>query len=87
MIRKSIGLALLGLAVGALILTVTMGSATATYDPFDPAPYYYALGLPSTGQSAVTPDNLMLRWLIPSLSGVGVAIVALVLVRLRLRHR
>lgn len=84
MIRKSIGLALLAIALGAFVSAMAAGSATAAFDPFSPVPYYpYAL-LPATGLSMPDDGGTIPAWLVPVLAGVGIgAIAGLVAIRLR----
>ena len=88
MIRKSVGLALLALAVLAFVLTSVTGSTTAAFDPFNPIPYYAYLIVPSTGQHVITSDGAGIpAWLIPTLVGAGGAAIAYAVLRLRSRHR
>ncbi len=85
MVRKSIGLALLALAVLAFVLTSVTGSTTAAFDPFHPVPYYIIV--PSTGQPDITPGGGGIpAWLIPTLAGAGGAAIAFAVLRLRSRQ-
>ena len=79
MTRRTIGLALLAVAVLAFILTSVTGSPTAAFEPFDPVPYYaYGLvTLPRTGQpGTLFGDEGVPAWLIPTLAGTGAVLIA-----------
>ncbi len=85
MIRKSIGLALLVVALLAFVLALAGGVATAGFDPFHALPYYPygngvggpTIGLPVTGLPPIPggPAGIP-AWIVPALAGAGVAAIA-----------
>ena len=89
MVRKSIGLALLAAAVVALAVTTMVGSVSAQIDPFSSAPYSYiplaaAGAIPDTGDGTLVPGgNALMDWVIPVLTGTGVVLLFLALMRMR----
>ncbi len=84
MVRKSVGLAVLVLAIVALTLTWLTGSTTAAYDPLNPVPYLY---LAPTGQHLVPAGNAIPMWAIAALAAAGSALIVYGGLRLRSRHR
>ncbi len=88
MIRKSIGPALLAIAVVAFVLAWVMPATTSAYDPFSPIPYYPYAYLAVTGNGAVQSGiSSFPTWLIPMLLTLGGVAVACGLSQLLWRRR
>ena len=80
MVRRSIGIVLLGAALAAFLVALLGGASTAAFEPFSHAPYY-AFALPAAGFESGSASGLFV-WVIPTLAGIGISgIVAVALLR------
>ncbi len=87
MVRKSIGLAVLVIAIVAFVLTSLTGSTTAAYNPFNPIPYYgYVPALAATGQHYIPAESGVPIWAVPALAAFGSALIVYAGLRLRSRR-